>query len=72
MPRRQSRPYKVLKDVTAKDKEYANYIRRYANSVMAKVAKLRELIELTATVPFDDRVNHLAILDDLQLPLSRS
>ncbi len=71
-PGGQSRPYKVPKDVTAKDKEYQYYIRRYANSVQAKDAELRELIELTATVPYDDRVNHHATLDDLQLPLLRS
>lgn len=71
-PGGQTRPYRVPKDVTTKEKEYAYYIRRYANTVVAKDADLRELIELTATVPFDDRVNHTAGVDDLQLPLIRS
>ena len=59
-PGGQSRPYKVPRDVTARQKDYEHYIRRYANSVVAKDAELRELIELTATVPFDDRMNHRA------------
>ena len=71
-PGGQSRPYRVPKDVNSKEKEYAYYIRRYANSVIAKNGELRELIALTATVPFDDRINHHANLDDLQLPLIRS
>ncbi len=71
-PGGQSRPYKVPKDVTANTKEYAYYIRHYANSVVAKNGELQELIRLTATVPFDDRINHGAELDDLKLQLIRS
>ncbi len=71
-PGGQNRPYKVPKDVTSPAKEYAYYIRRYANTVIAKNGELRELISLTATVPFDDRTNHHAVLDDLKLPLIRS
>jgi ATP-dependent DNA helicase RecG len=48
----------VPRDVTGKAKDYAYYIRRYANTVVAKNGELKELIGLTATVPFDDRINH--------------
>lgn len=65
-PGGQNRPYKAPKDVTARDKEYAHFIRRYANTVVAKDDELQELITLTARVPFDDRINHHAGLDDLQ------
>jgi ATP-dependent DNA helicase RecG len=71
-PGGQTRPYKAPKSVTAKDKEYRPYIRRYANTVEAKNGDLRELFSLAATVPFDDRICHRAELDDLQLPLIRS
>src|SRR5438874_1265272 len=55
-PGGQNRPYKVPKDVTKKEKEYAYYIRRYANTVVAKNGELQELMALTAKVPFDDRI----------------
>jgi ATP-dependent DNA helicase RecG len=71
-PGGQNRPYRVPKDVTTASKEYAYYIRHYANSVVARNGELRELMALTATVPFDDRINHHADLDDLKLPLIRS
>ncbi|HVZ41047.1 MAG TPA: RNA-binding domain-containing protein [Candidatus Kapabacteria bacterium] len=66
------RPYKAPKAVTASSKDYHHYIRRYSNSVIAKEPEVRELIELAANVPFDDRINHNADLSDLKLPLIQS
>ena len=60
-----TRPYKVPKSVTAKIKEYRYYVRRYASTVEAKGETERELISLTAQVPFDDRVNQTATVGDL-------
>jgi ATP-dependent DNA helicase RecG len=60
-----SRPYKVPKSVTAKTKEYRYYIRRYSSTIEAKGEDERELISLTAQVPYDDRVNQNATPDDL-------
>jgi ATP-dependent DNA helicase RecG len=71
-PGGQNRPYKAPKSVTSKQKEHRYYIRRYANTVEAKEQDLPELMSLTATVPFDDRICHRADLDDLKLPLLRS
>ena len=71
-PGGQTRPYRVPKNVTGKEKDYRYYIRRFANTVEAKNGDLRELYTLTATVPFDDRINHRAELADLRLPLVRS
>ena len=68
-PGGQTRPYKVPKSVTANEKDYRFYIRRFANTVEAKNGDLRELYTLTATVPFDDRICHRAGLADLRLPL---
>lgn len=64
-PGGQNRPYKVPKSVTAKKKEYRYYIRRYASTIEAKGEDERELISLTAKVPFDDRFNQAAGIDDL-------
>lgn len=60
-----TRPYKVPKTVTAKNKEYRYYIRRYASTVEARGQDERELISLTAQVPFDDRINQTAAVSDL-------
>ena len=64
-PGGQNRPYKAPKAVTAKKKEYHYYIRRYASTVEARGEVERELISLTATVPFDDRFNQNAKVEDL-------
>ncbi len=71
-PGGQNRPYRVPKEVTSNQKELHYYIRRYSNTVEASGNALRELMDLTATVPFDDRMNHHADLDDLRLSLIRS
>ena len=64
-PGGQNRPYKVPKSVTARKKECRYYIRRYSSTVEAIGDDERELISLTARVPFDDRFNQTAWVDDL-------
>lgn len=64
-PGGQNRPYKVPKSVTARKKKYRYYLRRYSNTVEAKGDDERELISLTARVPFDDRFNQVAAIEDL-------
>ena len=68
-PGGQNRPYKVPKSVTARKKDYHHYIRRYASTVEARADDERELISLTARVPFDDRFNQTAGTNDLSLRL---
>ena len=60
-----NRAYKAPKAVTAKKKEYRYFIRRYSSTIEAKGDDERELISLTATVPFDDRYNQPASVGDL-------
>jgi ATP-dependent DNA helicase RecG len=73
VPGGQTRPYSAPKTLGKNnDKEYAYYIRKFSNSVQAKNDELKELIELTATVPFDDRINHHATLNDIKLTLIQS
>ncbi|HLJ95763.1 MAG TPA: ATP-binding protein [Gemmataceae bacterium] len=60
------------KDVTAKEKDYAYYIRRFASTIVAKNGDLKELLALAPAVPFDDRLCHTAELADLSLALIRA
>lgn len=45
------------------------YVRVGSNSILARGETLRRLNELTARIPFDDRVNNLATIQDLDLGL---
>lgn len=47
------------------------YVRVGSNSIMARGETLRQLQELTARIPFDDRINNQATLNDLDLGLIR-
>jgi ATP-dependent DNA helicase RecG len=68
----QSRPYKAPVSLSKGCREYAYYIRRGSATVRARPQDEAELINLAATVPFDDRIQHSAKLDDLDLGLIRS
>lgn len=70
VPGGETRPYKVPTSLSAKgQKQY--YIRRGSNSVIANHSEIKQLMELAATVPYDDRVNHNASLSDLDFGLIR-
>lgn len=71
VPGGQTRPY-AAPATLGKDKEYKYYIRKASSTVVVKNDELKELLQLTATVPFDDRINHHAKLEDLKLPLIQS
>ena len=66
-----NRPYEVPEQITAKDKRYFYYIRKYSNSVKANQQEQQELISLANQVPFDDRVNVNATIDDISLTIVR-
>jgi ATP-dependent DNA helicase RecG len=68
-PGGQNRPYKAPKEVTAKHRVNHYYIRRYSSTIEARGEDERELLSLTATVPFDDRLCQKASVEDLRLPL---
>lgn len=67
----QNRPYKAPHAVTVKHKTQHYYIRRYASTIEAKGADEQELISLAASVPFDDRINPRAKVEDLSRELMR-
>ena len=64
-PGGESRPYKAKLTPTKGCKDYVYYIRRNSTTVKAKPEEEQELLGLAASVPFDDRINHHASLNDL-------
>ena len=70
-PGGQNRPYSVPRTL-GKEKKYQYYIRKGSVNSIAKNDELKELLSLTATIPFDDRLHHPAVLEDLKLPLIQS
>ena len=68
-PAGETRPYRAKRSLSKGKNEWCEYIRRQSSTVVAKNSDLRELIGLTATVPFDDRYNQRAGIDDLSLRL---
>ena len=62
-----NRPHEVPDEVTAKQKTYRYYVRQYANSVRANPEQQQELIAMTNSVPFDDRPNSQASLNDISI-----
>ncbi len=66
------RPYKVPKDVLARDKSNKRfYIRKFSGTVIASPDEERELFYVSTSIPFDDRPNLAAEVSDLSRPLLR-
>jgi ATP-dependent DNA helicase RecG len=70
-PAGDNRPYKAPISLSEKRTERAMYIKRGSKTVKVKDSSddERRLIELTARIPFDDRINQTTKLDDLNLRL---
>jgi ATP-dependent DNA helicase RecG len=70
-PAGDNRPYKAPISLSEKRTERAMFIKHGSKTVKVKdgSADERRLIELTARIPFDDRINQTAPLDDLSLRL---
>jgi ATP-dependent DNA helicase RecG len=71
VPAGANRPYKVPDDVTSRHKMYNYRIRFRSSSVVPNEEQTTELIQLTAKIPFDDRVNTFASVADLSKSLMR-
>ena len=71
IPGGSNRPYEVPEQITAKEKRYYSYIRRYSASKKVNQEEQQELITLANKVPFDDRVNTQGSIDDLSIVLLR-
>ena len=68
-PGGQSRPYKAPASLARDNSRHPYYIRIGSTTIEARGDNERELVELAARVPFDDRACQRATLGDLQLPL---
>lgn len=66
------RPYTSPKSMAKGERERVYYIRKFASTVEPSHEEMRELYTLSNNVPFDDRPNHAAELDDLNLTLIKS
>ncbi len=64
------RPYKIPEDVFTKSMKYY-YIRKMNSSIRAKSEEERELFYISTDIPFDDRPNLTASIDDLDISLLR-
>lgn len=69
IPGGSNRPYEVPENITAKKKEYHYYIRKYSSAVKANKQEREELISLSNQVPFDDRANTEASLNNISFTL---
>ena len=67
VPGGENRPYKAEQHLVSKGSSKVYYIRRLSSSAKANIQEEQQLLQLTAKIPFDDRVNHHASIDDLSL-----
>ncbi len=70
IPGGQNRPYQAP-DSFGDNPDYEYYIRQGAETVRARGQTRTELIELTANIPFDDRINQRVDVDELDKQLIR-
>lgn len=70
-PAGDNRPY-TAPSTLGKGAQRQYYIRLGSRSVVAQGENLRKLIELTARIPFDDRVSNRATIQDFDLGLIQS
>jgi ATP-dependent DNA helicase RecG len=59
------RPYKACDSLSKDKSEFVHFVRRYSSTVKANDGEIKELHALSENIPFDDRVNRQAKLDDL-------
>lgn len=71
VPGGHGRPYKASKDVFSVGSAKLYYIRRLSSTVVASPNEEKELFYVSTDIPFDDRPNLLASVDELDLGLMR-
>ncbi len=65
-PGGETRPYKTFKNLSKKAENYY-YVRRLSSTAKANEQEEQQLLQLAAKIPFDDRINHHASINDLSL-----
>ncbi len=71
VPGGHGRPYKASKDVLAKNSPKHYYIRKFASTIVASPDEEKQLFYVSTDIPFDDRPNLLASVNDLDIALMR-
>lgn len=66
------RPYKAPENVTVKNSTRKYYIRKFSSSVVASPEEEKELFYVSSTIPYDDRPNLAADINDLDIALMRA
>ncbi len=66
------RPYKASKDVFSEKANKLYYIRKFSSTVVASPIEEKELFYVSTDIPFDDRPNLLADVNDLDIALMRA
>lgn len=66
------RPYKAPKEVTSKHSPTHYFIRKFSSTVIASEQEEKELFYASSDIPFDDRPNLAAEIDDLDVGLMRA
>lgn len=65
------RPYKASKDVFSEKSNKLYYIRKFSSTIVASSDEEKELFYVSTDIPFDDRPNLAADVDDLDIGLLR-
>lgn len=63
------RPYSSPKSMAKENPERVYWIRKMASTIKPTEEEKRDLYSLANNVPFDDRVNHFAAIEDLNITL---
>ena len=63
------RPYSSPKLMTKNNRERFYYIRKMASTIIPSQEEIRDLFSLANNIPFDDRINHEADINDLNITL---
>jgi ATP-dependent DNA helicase RecG len=71
-PGSDARPHKAPENVNQKGSQQYYYIRQGSETIQARGELLRQLMELSSKIPFDDRRNLEAKIEDLSPTLVRS
>ena len=71
VPGGDTRPYKAPVKLTEKSVSVP-YIRRFSSTVKANHTEEQTLFQMAAKIPFDDRINHNAVIEDLSITLIKS
>lgn len=66
------RPYRCPDNVTSKHSVLNYYIRKFSSTIKAEQSQLKQLYCVSETIPFDDRPNFFASVDDLDKDLMRA